>query len=336
MHESIKREAVFLIERDGPVVQGKDVDSFEKLVWTPKVFSGLGAIARQGAYRLVLFVNESKIDETALAVHKRIEQTLAGEGIVFDDVCFTEEEVKHFSTANAACSVVLSCEPSRLARLLGWQEAIFSNWEAVLQRYAPDSLSLPMRIGRVHRQTKETTVDLTLNLDGSGNADIDTSLPFFDHMLQQIARHGHLDMAVHAQGDIELDEHHTVEDVAIVLGEAVRTALGEKRGISRYGFEILPMDECLAQVAIDFSGRPYLKWHVNFNREFVGTFPTELFSHFFKSFSDEARCTLHMEACEGNAHHQAEALFKAFGRALRAAAFRYPTSKELPSTKGML
>ena len=136
--------------------------------------------------------------------------------------------------------------------------------------------------------------------------------------------------------DLEVDEHHTVEDVAIVLGQAVARALGDKRGIGRYGFELLPMDECLAQVALDFSGRAWFVWDVVFTREMVGTFPTELFSHFFKSFSDEAKCNLHMQVSTGNAHHQAEALFKAFGRALRHAVFRYPGNDDLPSTKGVL
>lgn len=188
----------------------------------------------------------------------------------------------------------------------------------------------------VKRQTKETSICLSLDLDGTGKGQMTTGLPFFDHMLQQIVRHGQLDVDLEAKGDLQVDEHHTVEDVGLVLGQAVARSLGDKRGISRYGFELLPMDDCLAQVAIDFSGRPWFKWEVDFKREYIGNFPTELFFHFFKSFSDEAKCNLHMKVSPGNAHHQAEALFKAFGRALHAAVFRFPWCDGLPSTKGVL
>jgi imidazoleglycerol-phosphate dehydratase/histidinol-phosphatase len=165
---------------------------------------------------------------------------------------------------------------------------------------------------------------------------LETHLPFFDHMLEQILRHSGSDISLHAHGDLVVDEHHTVEDVGLALGAAFLEALGDKRGINRYGHEILPMDEVLAQVAIDFSGRPYLQWNVSFTREYVGTFPTELVEHFFKSFSDSAKCNLSVTVSNGNGHHQIEAIFKAFARALRMAVHRNPYSDQLPSTKGVL
>ncbi|MGI6439771.1 MAG: imidazoleglycerol-phosphate dehydratase HisB [Sphaerochaetaceae bacterium] len=195
---------------------------------------------------------------------------------------------------------------------------------------------LSKRSATIQRSTKETSISITCTLDGSGKGVISTGLPFFDHMLDQIARHGHLDVDINCQGDLDIDEHHTVEDVAITLGEAVKQALGDKKGIARYGFALVPMDEALAQVAIDFSNRPWFVWEVEFTREMVGNFPTELLTHFFKSFSDEARCTLHMKVGKANTHHQAEALCKAFAKALRHAVMRYPKADALPSTKGLL
>jgi len=194
---------------------------------------------------------------------------------------------------------------------------------------------LPPRIGAVHRKTHETDIDLMLNLDGSGKSDIQTSLGFFDHMLDQIARHAGCDLHLRCQGDLHVDEHHTVEDVGLALGEAFTQALGDKRGLTRYGF-ILPMDEAQARVALDFSGRAYLVWQANLRRERVGELPTELVPHFFKSLCDTARLTLHITVEGDNDHHQIEAAFKGFARALRAALRRDPFSAAIPSTKGLL
>jgi imidazoleglycerol-phosphate dehydratase/histidinol-phosphatase len=188
----------------------------------------------------------------------------------------------------------------------------------------------------VTRVTKETQIELSVNLDGTGNGHITTGIGFFDHMLEQIVKHTGFDVELHAHGDLAVDEHHTVEDVAITLGEAVLKALGDKRGISRYGCELLPMDDVLAQCAIDFSGRPDLVWEGEFKREYVGSFPTEMVRHFFKSFSDSSRCNLNLKVSDGNAHHQIEALFKAFSHAMRQAVRRYYWSDGLPSTKGVL
>lgn len=188
----------------------------------------------------------------------------------------------------------------------------------------------------VSRNTKETKIELSVNLDGSGKGEIHTGIEFFDHMLSQVLRHSNMDINLKAEGDLGVDEHHTVEDIAIVLGSAIREALGDKRGISRYGFNLLTMDEVLAQCALDFSGRPYLVWDVEFKREYVGTFPTEMFEHFFKSFSDAAQCNLNITVSDGNTHHMIEAVYKCFAKAIRQAIYRYPFSNELPSTKGML
>lgn len=185
------------------------------------------------------------------------------------------------------------------------------------------------------RNTKETQIAVSLNLDGKGEADIYTGIGFFDHMLEQIARHGNMDLNIQVKGDLHIDEHHTIEDVAITLGEAMHRALGDKRGIERYGF-LLPMDDCLAQVAIDFGGRSWLVWDAEFKREKIGEMPTEMFYHFFKSFSDAAKCNLNIKAEGTNEHHKIEAVFKAFAKAIKMAVRRDVNNMQLPSTKGVL
>ena len=185
------------------------------------------------------------------------------------------------------------------------------------------------------RATKETDIHIELNLDGKGQADIQTGLGFFDHMLDQIARHGSIDLTVRAKGDLHIDEHHTIEDTGIALGEAFAMGLADKKGMERYGFS-LPMDDCLAQVAIDFGGRNWLVWDASFKREKVGDMPTEMFFHFFKSFSDAARCNLNIKAEGENEHHKIEAIFKAFAKAVKMAVKRNPDNMQLPSTKGVL
>lgn len=185
------------------------------------------------------------------------------------------------------------------------------------------------------RKTNETEISIELNLDGSGKADIQTGLGFFDHMLDQIARHGMIDLSVHAKGDLHIDEHHTIEDTGIALGEAFIKALGNKRGIERYGFA-LPMDESEAKVLIDFGGRNWIVWNTSFSREKVGDMPTEMFFHFFKSFSDAAKCNLNIECRGENEHHKIEAIFKAFAKAIKMAVKKDPLKDYLPSTKGVL
>jgi imidazoleglycerol-phosphate dehydratase/histidinol-phosphatase len=198
-----------------------------------------------------------------------------------------------------------------------------------------DLVSQTHRTTRVYRKTKETEISIGLNLDGEGRSNISTGLAFFDHMLDQLARHGQLDLDIQAKGDLHIDEHHTIEDTALTLGEAFAKALGDKRGIERYGF-CLPMDDCLAQVAIDFGGRPWLVWEADFKRERIGEMPTEMFLHFFKSFSDTAKCNLNVKAEGQNEHHKIEAIFKAFAKAIKMAVRKDVRSNQLPSTKGVI
>ncbi len=196
-------------------------------------------------------------------------------------------------------------------------------------------LKLRDRVYSLSRKTNETDIQITLNLDGTGQSTIATGIAFFDHMLDQLARHGAMDLAISVKGDLEVDEHHTIEDTAIALGEVFAKALGNKLGIERYGF-CLPMDDCLAQVAIDFGGRNWLVWEADFKREMIGKMPTEMFYHFFKSFTDGAKANLNVKAEGTNEHHKIEAIFKAFAKAIKVAIKRDPDKMILPSTKGML
>ena len=204
------------------------------------------------------------------------------------------------------------------------------DWSAIYE-----FLKAKDRTGSISRITNETKIIIDLNLDGTGKSDISTGISFFDHMLDQIARHGQLDLVVNAIGDLEVDEHHTIEDTAIALGEVFAKTLGNKLGIERYGF-YLPMDDCLSQVAIDFGGRNWLVWEANFKREMVGKMPTEMFFHFFKSFTDGAKCNLNIKAEGTNEHHKIESIFKAFAKAIKMAVKRDVEKMILPSTKGVL
>ena len=204
------------------------------------------------------------------------------------------------------------------------------DWSAIYQ-----FLKAKDRTGSISRNTNETKIQIDLNLDGTGTSDISTGISFFDHMLDQIARHGQLDLVVNVKGDLEVDEHHTIEDTAIALGEVFAKTLGNKLGIERYGF-YLPMDDCLSQVAIDFGGRNWLVWEADFKREMVGKMPTEMFFHFFKSFTDGAKCNLNIKAEGTNEHHKIESIFKAFAKAIKMAVKRDVEKMILPSTKGVL
>ncbi len=205
-----------------------------------------------------------------------------------------------------------------------------SEWEKIYE-----FLKLGQRKIEHRRSTKETDIFIKLNLDGKGEAKVDTGLHFFDHMLDQIAKHGSIDLEIQAKGDLHIDEHHTIEDTGIALGEAFAQALGDKKGIGRYGF-LLPMDDCLAQVAIDFGGRNWIVWDASFSREKIGEMPTEMFYHFFKSFSDAAKCNLNIKAEGENEHHKIESIFKAFAKAINMAVKRDVDNMVLPSTKGVL
>ncbi|WP_299100055.1 bifunctional histidinol-phosphatase/imidazoleglycerol-phosphate dehydratase HisB [uncultured Winogradskyella sp.] len=205
-----------------------------------------------------------------------------------------------------------------------------NDWEVIYK-----FLKTTERVGSIERNTNETKIKIDLNLDGTGKSNIDTGIAFFDHMLDQISRHGQLDLNIKVDGDLEVDEHHTIEDTAIALGEVFATTLGNKLGIERYGFS-LPMDDCLAQVGIDFGGRNWLVWDAEFKREMIGKMPTEMFYHFFKSFTDGAKCNLNIKVEGDNEHHKIEAIFKAFAKAIKMAVKQDVEKMILPSTKGML
>jgi imidazoleglycerol-phosphate dehydratase/histidinol-phosphatase len=237
---------------------------------------------------------------------------------------------------NLGCKAILLQEAEageKMATDNGLKETcalITNDWDKI-----SEFLFAGERIGTVKRTTKETDIYVQINLDGTGKTDIHSGLGFFDHMLEQIGKHSSCDLTVHVNGDLNVDEHHTIEDTAIALGEAIYQALGDKRGIERYGY-CLPMDDCLCQVALDFGGRPWLVWNADFHREYVGDMPTEMFLHFFKSLSDSAKMNLNIKAEGENEHHKIEGIFKALARSIKMAVKRDIYKYELPSTKGVL
>ena len=217
-----------------------------------------------------------------------------------------------------------------LPSLSPWIALTTQSWDEIA-----DFLFAPERKSSVKRKTKETDIEISLVLDGNGQSEIDTGIGFFDHMLDQLARHSGCDLKIHVNGDLHIDEHHTIEDTAIALGEAFLIALGNKRGIERYGFQ-LPMDDCLASVSLDFGGRPWLVWDASFQREMIGGMPTEMFFHFFKSFADSAKMNLNIKAEGTNEHHKIESIFKCLAKAIKMAIYRNPLDQNLPTTKGIL
>lgn len=364
---------VLFIDRDGTLIcepEDYQVDSPDKLRFIPGMITALSAIARETDFHLVMVTNQDGLgtetfpEDAFLLPQKILLETLAGEGVVFEDIFIDRSRpednsptrkpgtamLEKYLTGNfdLANSFVIGDRPSdvELARNLG-TSAIFlanSNFNLPAEfigntkivrhwREIYEHLRYPPRHAAIHRTTRETDVSVTICLDGSGQSEISTGLRFLDHMLEQIPRHSGIDLIVNARGDLDVDEHHTVEDVAIVLGEAFAKALSDKRGIERYGF-CLPMDDCLAQTVIDFGGRSWLVWEAEFRRERIGDVPTELFFHFFKSFSDSARCNLHIRAEGGIEHHKIEAIFKSFAKALKMAIRR--DGERMPSTKGVI
>ena len=364
---------VLFIDRDGTLLfepEDFQVDAFGKLKFLPGVFTFLGKIACEMDFELVMVTNQDGLgteafpEEDFFPVQDFILQIFESEGVRFSEICidrsFAHENKptrkpntglleKYFSGEyDLPNSFVIGDRETdvQLARNLGAKaifiknsnfdlpetEGVFAaeNWREIYE-----FLKLPPRRVSHRRNTKETEISIELNLDGTGQAEISTGILFFDHMLEQIARHGALDLKIAALGDLEVDEHHTIEDVAITLGEAFSLALQDKRGMERYGFT-LPMDDCLAQVAIDFGGRNWIVWEADFRREMIGKMPAEMFFHFFKSFSDKALCNLNIKAEGANEHHKIEAIFKAFAKAIKMAVRRDIASDALPSTKGTL
>ena len=351
------------------------LDSFEKLEFYPKVFRNLFFIRQKLDFDFVMVTNQDGLgtssfpEKTFWPVHNLVMKTFENEGIIFDDVqidrSFPEDNAptrkprtgmltqyidndaydleNSFVIGDRATDVELAYNLGCKAILLQKDDSILkdkklqdtcvlatADWDKVAE-----FLFAGERIAEVRRTTKETDIYIRLNLDGSGTCKINTGLGFFDHMLEQIGKHGGLDLTIQVKGDLEVDEHHTIEDTAIALGECLYQALGNKRGIERYGY-CLPMDDCLCQVCLDFGGRPWLVWDAAFKREKIGEMPTEMFLHFFKSLSDAARMNLNIKAEGQNEHHKIEGIFKALARALKMAVKRDIYHYELPSSKGVL
>lgn len=353
---------ILFIDRDGTLVEepaDEQIDSFEKLRFTRGVFRNLSFIRSRLDFEFVMVSNQDGLgtpsfpEETFWPVHNFILQSLEGEGITFDDILID----RHFPEDNAptrkpatglvekyinnpdydiAGSYVIGDRDTdrQFADNIGCKALILGRDGICWDRIA-EILFAGERTAEVRRTTKETDIHVRLNLDGTGRCDISTGLGFFDHMLEQIGRHGMMDLTVHTAGDLHVDEHHTIEDTAIAIGECLLRSLGDKRGIERYGY-CLPMDDCLCSVALDFGGRPWLVWDAQFSRERIGDMPTEMFLHFFKSLSDSARMNLNIKAEGTNEHHKIEGIFKALARSLRMAVRRDIYHFELPSTKGLL
>ena len=348
------------------------LDSLEKLEFYPKVFQNLAFIRKNLDFEFVMVSNQDGLgtdsfpEDTFWPTHSMILKSFENEGITFDDILidrsFPEDNAPTRKPRTGMMPKYLSGEYDlqnsfvlgdrltdvELAKNLDCK-AIFLNDKNLLTEdlssvcvlattdwdQITEFLFAGERRATISRKTKETDIHIELNLDGNGKCDVQTGLHFFDHMLDQIGKHSGMDLTIHVKGDLEVDEHHTIEDTGIALGEALYQALGNKRGIERYGF-CLPMDDCLCSVALDFGGRPWLVWNTRFHREKVGDMPTEMFLHFFKSLSDSAKMNLNISAEGENEHHKIEGIFKAFARAIKMAIKRDIFHYELPSTKGIL
>ena len=350
------------IDRDGTLVyepEDEQVDAFEKLKFRKGVFKALSFIVEHTDYKLVMVSNQDGLGTESFPeadfwpVHNFILETLSGEGITFSDILID----RHFPEDNSPmrkpgtgmltayindeeCDmkgsfVIGDRDTDRLlAENLGCKALIVDDEQMPWSKIA-ELVFAGERTAVVERNTKETQIMVSVNLDGNGHCTVDTGLGFFDHMLEQIGKHGDIDLEVKVKGDLYVDEHHTIEDTGLALGECLRKALGDKRGIERYGYT-LPMDDCLCQVALDFGGRPWLVWDAEFHREKIGEMPTEMFFHFFKSLSDAAMINLNIKAEGDNEHHKIEGIFKALAHSIKMAVKRDIYKFELPSTKGIL
>ncbi len=361
---------VLFIDRDGTLIKEPpvdyQVDSLEKLEFMPGVFRNLNKLRNYTDFELVVVSNQDGLgtdafpEEDFKAPHEKFLEAFRNEGVEFDAILIDPSMPEENSPMRKPRTGMLTgymegeydlensyvigdrTTDMNLAKNLGARgiligneaaanaEVMCSDWDQVY-RY----IRTRQRRAEVKRKTNETEIQVELSLDGEGQTEIATGLGFFDHMLDQLGQHGGLDLVVQVKGDLHVDEHHTIEDTAIALGQAFLQALGNKRGIERYAF-VLPMDDSLASVAIDFGGRPWIQWNAEFKREKIGDMPTEMVYHFFKSFSDAALCNLNMEVKGQNEHHMIEGLFKAFARAVGKAVKLDPESNRLPTTKGML
>ncbi|MFM2392511.1 MAG: hypothetical protein RLZZ546_488 [Bacteroidota bacterium] len=359
---------VLFIDRDGTLVVEPpinfQIDSLEKLSFLPGVFQYLAAIVNELDYELVMVTNQDGLgtasfpEDSFWPVQNKIIEAFENEGVTFANIFidrsfdYEDKDTRKpgigmlqsyiFGKYDLMNSYVIGDRETDilLAKNLGCKSiginilSTNSTYNATSWKEIYNHLKNSTRSAVVVRKTNETSISISLNLDGNGTSNVHTGIKFFDHMLDQLARHGNIDLDIQVKGDLEIDEHHTIEDTAIALGEAVNIALGTKKGIERYGF-LLPMDDCLAQVAIDFGGRPWLVWDAKFDREMIGNMPTEMFMHFFKSFSDNAKCNLNIKADGENEHHKIEAIFKAFAKAIKMAVSK-TNGNILPSTKGIL
>lgn len=361
---------VLFIDRDGTInheTEDEQIDHIDKVSYLNDVFIYLRKIQAESDFALAMVTNQDGLgtdsfpENTFWPVHNLILRTLESQGIQFDTIHIDEHfpEDNHpnrkpgtgmlgeylqgdfdlensFVIGDRATDVQLArnigCKAIHIAQeVVTDAELTTADWSRIYE-----FLILKDRKATVHRVTKETDIHIELNLDGKGETTCDTGIGFYDHMLDQLGKHGGVDLNVKVKGDLHIDEHHTIEDTALALGEAFLEALGNKRGIQRYGF-LLPMDDSLAQVAIDFGGRPWIVWEADFKREKIGEMPTEMFYHFFKSFSDAAKCNLNIKVEGDNEHHKIEAIFKAFAKAIKNAISRdLGAMDSLPSTKGVL
>ena len=361
------KKALF-IDRDGTLVIEPPIDfqldSLEKLEFYPGVFQWLSKIYKELDYELVMVTNQDGLGTKSFPecdfwpAQNKILKSFSNEGVFFGEILidksFPEENSptrkprtgllnkyiygnydlsKSFVIGDRDSDIELASNLKAKGIKIGKKNkhAVLNtnDWKKIYS-----FLKEQHRTANFERNTLETSIKVRVDLDGNGASNISTGIGFFNHMLSQIAKHGELDLNIEVKGDLNVDEHHTIEDVAISLGSAIKQALGSKRGIERYGF-LLPMDDSLAQVALDFGGRPWLVWNAEFNREKIGEMPTEMFMHFFKSFSDASGCNLNIQANGGNEHHKIEAIFKAFAKALKMAKST-TANYSLPTTKGVL
>lgn len=366
------KKKILFIDRDGTVIKEPpidfQVDSLEKLEFVPGAIGALSALARETDFRMVMVTNQDGLGTEAFPTedfmppHEKMLATLSGEGVVFDEVLIDDslpednsprrkprtgmvekymndmlDYDNSYVIGDRITDMQLAVNMGVKGLLLGGEEPqempegmlFCGTWARAL-----GVLKNGARKAVIRRVTGETDVHVSLDLNGPAAGDISTGIGFFDHMLDQIARHGGVALAVRVKGDLNVDEHHTIEDTGIALGEAFAQALGSKKGIERYGFS-LPMDESRAEVLLDFGGRAHLEWSASFSREYVGDFPTEMTRHFFESFCQGARANIHVSASGENTHHQIEGIFKAFARAVRSAV-RKTGAGDVPSSKGVL